>query len=222
MVELEGPVVGALHKDFLQAWSHTGLGGDIAYAWRSLTSTQGFEGDAERDDYIDVRPLYTLAAEPQIYLAQLEAAKAARRYIYIENTYLFDNLFVAELIRARRRGVDVRVVLPRDSDLGLSDGSNRVTANVLAASGVRVYVYPGMTHVKAAIFDGWACLGSANFNKLSFKSNRETNVATSDPRFVDELLRRVFEADFARSPLLEQAIDVRWTDRVAQSIMNQF
>ena len=222
MVEVEGPVVGALHKDFLQAWSHTGLGGDFAYAWRSLTSTEAFAGDAERDDYIDVRPLYTLAAEPQIYLAQLEAARLARRYIYIENTYLFDNLFVAELIRARRRGVDVRVVLPRDSDLGLSDGSNRVTANVLTANGVRVHVFPGMTHVKAAVFDGWACLGSANFNKLSFKSNRETNIATSDQRFVDELLRRVFEADFARSPLLEDAIKVRWTDRVAQSIMNQF
>jgi cardiolipin synthase len=222
MVELEGPVVGALHKDFLQAWSHTGLGGDFAYAWRSLTSTEAFEGDRERDDYMDVRPLYTLAAEPQIYLAQLEAAKLARRYIYIENTYLFDNLFVAELIRARRRGVDVRVVLPRDSDLGLSDGSNRVTANTLAANGVRVYVFPGMTHVKAAVFDGWACLGSANFNKLSLKSNRETNIATSDPRFVDELLRRVFDADFARSLLLDEALEVRWTDRVAQSIMNQF
>ncbi len=222
MVELEGPVVGALHKDFLQAWSHTGLGGDIAYAWRSLTSTEAFAGDAERDDYLDIRPLYTLAAEPQIYLTQLEAAKSARRYIYIENTYLFDNLFVAELIRARRRGVDVRVVLPRDSDLGLSDGSNRVTANILVANGVRVHVYPGMTHVKAAVYDGWACLGSANFNKLSFKSNRETNIATSDPRFVDALLRRVFEADFARSPLLEEALEVRWTDRAAQSIMNQF
>jgi len=222
MVELEGPVVGGLHKDFLQAWSHTGLGGDFAYAWRSLTSTEAFDGEAERDDFIDIRPLYTLAAEPQIYLAQLEAAKLARRYIFIENTYLFDNLFVAELIRARRRGVDVRVVLPRDSDLGLSDGSNRVTANILAANGVRVYVFPGMTHVKAAVYDGWACLGSANFNKLSFKSNRETNIATSDPRFVGELLRRVFETDFACSPQLEEALEVRWTDRVAQSIMNQF
>jgi phosphatidylserine/phosphatidylglycerophosphate/cardiolipin synthase-like enzyme len=222
MVELEGPVVGALHKDFLQAWSHTGLGGDFAYAWRSLTSTEAFDGDAERDDYVDIRPLYTLAAEPQIYLAQLEAAKLARRYIFIENTYLFDNLFVAELIRARRRGVDVRVVLPRDSDLGLSDGSNRVTANILAANGVQVYVYPGMTHVKAAVFDGWACLGSANFNKLSFKSNRETNIATADPRFVGELLQRVFKTDFACSPQLEEALEVRWTDRLAQSIMNQF
>jgi cardiolipin synthase len=222
MVEVEGPVVGALHKDFLQAWSHTGLAGDLAYAWRSLASTEAFDGEAERDDYIDIRPLYTLAAEPQIYLAQLEAARSARRYIYIENTYLFDNLLVAELIRARRRGVDVRVVLPRDSDLGLSDRSNRVTANILAANGVRVYIYPGMTHVKAAVFDGWACLGSANFNKLSLKSNRETNIATADPGFVGELLRRVFEADFACSPLLEEALEVRWTDRVAQSIMNQF
>ncbi len=48
-----------------------------------------------------------------------------------------------------------------------------VTANALLASGVRVFIYPGMTHVKAMIVDGWACLGSANFNKLSLRSNLE-------------------------------------------------
>jgi len=31
-----------------------------------------------------------------------------------------------------------------------------------------VWLYPGMSHVKAAVFDGWACLGSANWDKLSF------------------------------------------------------
>ena len=30
----------------------------------------------------------------------------------------------------------------------------------------------------AAIFDGWACVGSANFDKLSFEVNREVNLAT--------------------------------------------
>ena len=36
-------------------------------------------------------------------------------------------------------------------------------------NGVRVYAYPGMTHVKAAIYDGWACVGSANFDKMSLR-----------------------------------------------------
>ena len=47
--------------------------------------------------------------------------------------------------------------------------------------GIRVYVYPGFTHAKAAVFDGWASVGTANLDRLSLKLNREINIATSEP-----------------------------------------
>ena len=102
------------------------------------------------------------------------------------------------------RGVDVRVVLPTAGDSGFMNAANLVAANVFVRNGIRVYAYRGMTHVKAAIYDGWACLGSANFDKLSLQINLETDIATSDPAFVGRLKRRVVRArlrrDRRRSP----------------------
>ena len=86
-------------------------------------------------------------------------------------------------------GVDVRIILPTLNDSGFMNSANLLAAKAFLNNRVRVYGYPGMSHVKAAIYDGWACLGSANFCKLSLRINQETNLATSDPGFVDQLRR---------------------------------
>ncbi|NIO40365.1 MAG: cardiolipin synthase B, partial [Burkholderiales bacterium] len=101
--------------------------------------------------------------------------------------------------QARRRGVDVRVIIGSSNDSGILNLSNQATANVMLRNGIRVYVYPGMTHVKAAVYDGWACLGSANFDKLSLQINQEVNLGTSHPEAVEDLLESVFYPDFAKS-----------------------
>ena len=222
MVELEGPVVGRFARDFERAWAHASALGDLAFAAAATTSTSRFAGDATRADYIAVRPLYTRTGNPQIYSALMSAARRAQSTIWVENPYLYENSFVKALVKARRRGVDVRVVMPSDSDLGFGNASNMVTANALIANGVRVYVYPGMTHIKAAIFDGWACIGSANFNKLSLRRNLEANIATSDPRFVGELRRDLFERDFADSYELTEPVAITGGDSFAEWVMSGF
>jgi cardiolipin synthase len=118
--------------------------------------------------------------------------------------------------------VDVRVILPRGTDIPGGNSSNFVTANYLRKNGVRVYLYPGMTHVKALIVDGWACLGSANFNHLSLRLNQEVNVATSDAATVGRLRRELFEVDFDKSHELREAIPVGWTDHLVEELMNWF
>ena len=92
----------------------------------------------------------------------------------------------------------------------------------LRKNGVRVYLYPGMTHVKALIVDGWAGLGSANFNHLSLRLNQEVNVATSDAATVGRLRRELFEVDFDKSHELREAIPVGWTDHLVEELMNWF
>jgi tripartite-type tricarboxylate transporter receptor subunit TctC len=77
------------------------------------------------------------------------------------------------------------------------NSANLVAARAFLNNGIRVYAYPGMSHVKAALYDGWAIVGSANFDKLSLRVNGETCVATSDPGFVGALRRDLFERDFA-------------------------
>jgi cardiolipin synthase len=220
MAGLTGPVVGRLEKDYREAWAHAGPLGDFAYAWISL-----FPAAASRrnkiPDGIDIRPLRTATFKSDIYRAQLEAINRARSYIYIENAYFDDNTILRALIQARRRGVDVRVIFPSQNDSGLMQTSDEVTGNELIENGARVYIYPGMTHVKAAIYDGWACLGSANFNKMSLRIGQELDVAFSDPATAGRLKKDLFEADFRRSRELTQPLPLNWLDSFVKAFASQ-
>ena len=220
MVEIEGPIVGRLQKDFDKRWAHTGIGGDLAFAVASM-AREHHAGEAERDDYIDIRPLYTRSGDPQILRAQLEAIRRAQSRIWIEQPYVSENMIIGELIRARQRGVDVRVIMPARGNSGFMNSANLVAARAFHDNGIRVYAYPGMSHVKAALYDGWALVGSANFDKLSLRINQETNLATSDPGFVRRLEQELFEVDFARSREWTAKQPAGWTDYLAKFFADQ-
>ena len=220
MVGLTGPVVGRLEKDYREAWAHAGLRGDFAYAWEWMFTPVGAH-KLEMTNSIDIRPLRTATGNVGIYHAQLEAIQQARRYIYIENAYFDDDTILRELIRARRRGVDVRVVLPGENDSGIMQTSNQIMANKLVENGVRVFAYPRMTHVKAAIYDGWACLGSANFEKMSLRIAQELDVGFSDPPSVDKLKSDLFETDFKVSREITSSVPLNWMDFVMKAFADQ-
>lgn len=195
MMEVTGPVVDQLQFESDKAWARGGLFGDFANAIRFL---RGKRENADREGY-PVRILQTKNFDSQIHKAQIAAIQNAQSHIIIENAYFSDDRTIYELAKARRRGVDVRVIIPSKGNHGPLNASNKVTINKLLEHGIRVYEYPGMSHVKAAIYDGWMCVGSANFDKLSLKINKELNLATSDPDTVKALLERVFIPDLKMS-----------------------
>ncbi len=212
MMEVTGPIVDLLQRDSDRAWARASVFGDFAVFAHAFTRP-----DRHADDQgYPVRALYTRDANSEIYRAQLAAIRRARSYIFIENGYFSDDVVLYELAKARRRGVDVRVILADHGNHGLLNRSNAVATNVLLRNGIRVYHYPGMSHLKAAVYDGWACVGSANFDKLSLQVNKELNLATSDPETVDELLVRVFARDFERSEELDAPVPVDWTNYLAE------
>lgn len=221
MVALEGPVVGRLVKNFYQNWSFTGLGGDWAAAYRKLFSKKQREANRETPNMIDVRLMYTKPNDSEIFNAQREAIRRAKKRIYIENAYFSDDRIIKELIAARGRGVDVRVILPGKNDVGIMDKNNRFMANKLFKNGVRVYFYNGMSHVKAAVYDGWAVVGSANFDKMSLYVNKEMSLGISNPAFVDELTERLFEKDFQHSEEMTEPLDLSWTYFLINGLTNQ-
>jgi cardiolipin synthase len=126
-----------------------------------------------------------------------DAVGQARHHVYAENPYFGDNHLFYLLAQARHRGADVRVVLTTESDSKTYNRSNKVMVNRLLAAGCRVYLYPGMTHVKALAVDGaWVYTGTGNFDNLSLRHNREAGVAVSDGPFIDEFEERLFHTDF--------------------------
>jgi phosphatidylserine/phosphatidylglycerophosphate/cardiolipin synthase-like enzyme len=88
--------------------------------------------------------------------------------------------------------------------------------------GIRVYLYPGMSHIKAAVYDGWACVGSANFDAMSLRINREMNLATADRETVRDLMERLFWVDFQMSQEITEAIPVDLRHAFAETIADTF
>jgi cardiolipin synthase len=218
MVEVGGPVVGSLETDFRRVWAHAGPLGDLAYAAAVVSASPKLvnEGPGPR---IKVRLLPTRTGWKPYASAVMGSFRQAQRRIYVENPYLFDKRAIHELVDARSRGVDVRVVLPCVNDFKAGGRGNIVIANYLIEHGVRVYFYPSMTHVKALLVDGWACVGSANLNHVSLRVNHEQNIATSDPGFAARLEKDLFEDDFGRSYELKETVSVDWVDFLADLVL---
>jgi cardiolipin synthase len=220
MVRLTGPIVGRLEKDYRMAWAHAGPLGDFAFAWAWLFDRTSPRKNAI-SNAIDLRPLRTATGKTEIYRAQFAAIEQARRYIYIETPYFDDDGSLRALIRARQRGVDARVIFPAQNDSGMMQVANAVAAGELLRNGIRVYAYPGMTHVKAALYDGWACVGSANFDKMSLRVGQELDVGFSDPASVELLKQELFEKDFSRSHEITEPGATSWLDSVLKVFTDQ-
>lgn len=220
MIGLTGPVVGQLEKDYEKAWALAGPFGDFSYARVAIFDREHVHRKAAPGS-IEIRVLRTATGEMQICHAQLAAIRRAKRYIYIESAYFNDETILHALIQARHRGVDVRVILPAESDIGIMQASDLVMANEMVRNGIRVFIYPGMTHVKAAIYDGWACVGSANLEKMSLRVSQELDVAFSDPDTVAQLDRQLFEPDFKRSRELKSPAELNWADPFLKAISEQ-
>jgi cardiolipin synthase len=218
MVRVEGAVVEELARDSDNAWAKSGMLGDLAAFFRYFsnskpsTSTHGYP----------VRVLYTRAQHSQIYKVQLAAIRRARSYIYIENPYFSDDTILYELIAARRRGVDVRFIIAKKGDAVLMDMSNVQAINAMLDNGIRVYLYPEMTHVKAAIVDDWIMVGSANLDRLSMRVNNELNIATSHPQAVNALAERLFRADFEKSVELKKQLPAGLGYQLAEVVADIF
>jgi len=213
MMEVRGPVVKEIARDFDKAWAHTSLLGDVGYLMRRLSmrgsSSEGGEG-------FPLRLLYTRLNNPQIFKAQLAAIENAQNYIFISNAYFSDNAILYALLKARRRGVDVRVILPVHGNHEIMNASNIVTANIMFRNGIRVFFYPGMSHIKAAIYDGWMCAGSANFDKLSLRDNLELNLATSHAATVQVLKQELFQKDFEKSAEMTEVLKTGLKEHFAE------
>ena len=217
MMEVTGPVVDKLQYESDKAWARASVFGDFA---NLVAFAKGKKEHADRDGY-PVRVLQTRNFDSDIHKAQIAAIQNAQSYILIENAYFSDDRTIYELAKARRRGVDVRVIIPSAGNHGALNASNKVTINNLLKHGIRVYEYPGMSHVKAAIFDGWASVGSANFDKLSLKVNKELNLATSDPDTVRALMEQVFIPDLMMSKEINTPVELTMATRLAEIMVDE-
>jgi cardiolipin synthase len=132
----------------------------------------------------------------------LMAITAAEHSIDIEAAYFIpDTLMSRELVKARKRGVRIRILLP---DKHIDSETVRIATKrgwgPLLESGVEIYTYePTMLHCKMLIFDHhMVSVGSTNFDMRSFELNDEASLNIYDGAFAAQMTK-VFEQDLAAS-----------------------
>jgi cardiolipin synthase len=136
----------------------------------------------------------------RVYQAYLHAIRGAHRYILIENAYFLPNHAVRKaLARAVRRGVQVVVVVSRETDVQIVASAARYLYSRLLSAGIRLFEWPeGMLHAKTAVIDdAWSIIGSYNFDYRSLFHQLECAAMVVDPA-VAGALREQTLADLAR------------------------
>ena len=126
----------------------------------------------------------------------------------LENAYFLPELPMRRaMYRAVKRGVDVRVIVPGNSDVKTVEYAGLYVYRRLARHGVRILRWKGvMLHAKTAVIDAvWSTVGSYNFDARSLFYNLEVVVELLDAGF-GELMERQFEVDVAHTePFDERA-----------------
>ena len=136
-------------------------------------------------------------------LAQIAAAQDL---VWITNAYFIpDAKLLSAITAASKRGVDVRVILPQQSDVFFMPWVASFFYSQLLNSQVRIYEYQtGILHAKTVIIDNWASIGSSNFNQRSFKHDLEVDYAVQSDQCINQL-RHEFLNDIKHSEELYPA-----------------
>lgn len=131
----------------------------------------------------------------------LDAIERAQHHIYLTNAYFIpDRVILSALIAAAQRGVDVRVLLPWQSNHVTADWLARGFFETCLRNGIRIFPYQNaMIHAKTATIDGiWSTVGTANLDRLSLAGNYEINAEILDAGFAAEM-ERVFAVDLTNT-----------------------
>jgi len=148
----------------------------------------------------------------------LKGIRHAKKRIDIMNPYFLPGPILLAAIRAaRRRGVDVRILIPGINDVWLVSMAMSSIIGRLLHSNVRVFAYQGrVLHAKTAIFDETlSTIGTYNLDPRSRRYNRECNIAVYDAPFT-RAVRVSFEED------LKSATEVSLATWKARPLLHRF
>lgn len=182
-VSIRGPLVASAVASFVDSWH--ACGGSLPDELHMIEPPPSGE--------VDARLIATKPDTANIMRLDLLIASFARRTLWLTDAYFIGTgVYLTALKRAARDGVDVRLLVPRSSDIGWIATVSRTQYRPLLEAGVRVFEWNGeMIHAKTAVADGrWARIGSTNLNLSSWVANRELDISIEDTAVATRLSER--------------------------------
>jgi cardiolipin synthase len=210
---VEGPVLRELHHLFEIAWRYS-----EPETWeprrrlpppRALPAPVAIHGSTT---LVQVLAVGRFFGRRIVQRHLRHAINAARERVWIQAAYFVPNRVLRlALRRAARRGVDVRIMVPRHMDVPGLGHASRYSWAALLRAGVRIFEWlPGMLHAKTVSIDGaWSTVGSYNLDSRSLLYNWEVALEV-----LDEEVARKLEAKFTADLESCEPIDpFRWRRR---------
>ena len=165
-VMIEGPDVRVLVDTFEEVWAGT---------WRRLRRRL-------KRHHVHTSELIRLNVRRkqrrQNFVDLLVRVVGARQRVWITNAYFVpDGSIIRALSVAAQSGVDVRILVPRFSDVVFMPWVAAAFHFGLLKAGVRVFEYNrSILHAKTMLIDEWALVGSSNLNHRSLLHDLEADI----------------------------------------------
>ncbi len=191
-VSIRGPAVGDLQLAFERMWGRARLESPRSLLARRPPSEKGEAAVIVVGD----RPGTGRVAAIYEWLAD-----RAQATIELTDAYAVAPAPVLQaLIRAARRGVQVRLLVPGRSNHPVAGYAARRIYQPLLDAGAEIHEWTGvMLHAKTAVVDGFVTMvGSSNLDPLSLHRNYELNALVADPE-VGRAMRALFAADLLKA-----------------------
>jgi cardiolipin synthase A/B len=196
-IEIEGPAVAEFQKVFIGEWN---------YQEGPSLSRRNYFPNLQRQGGEIVRVMSSVPERfSLIYVSLISAIANSQTNVYITDAYFApDGQMLRALANAARRGVDVRLLLPSQSDEPLIVSAERSHYRGLLKSGVKIYEWQGkMLHAKTATIDGvWSTVGTSNLDWWSIARDNEINAIILSHSFANEM-NLMFANDLESSGQIE-------------------
>ena len=176
-LRLTGDAVYSLQYNFLDMWMHTGG-----------TVTEDIDGLFPEHDVIEELPVQIVPDGPDAPFPVIQTglewiAENAEDYLYIQTPYLVLSASTLEVMKtAAGNGVDVRIMVPQDSDMTAMGYINRSFYEECLQLGIRIFERAGeFMHSKTLVSDDYlSSVGSANIDPRSLDLCYELNAYMYD------------------------------------------
>lgn len=221
-LRLVGPRQGEVGAAFLRLWrkSRREATGERWPRWpvRQMLAERG-----EQIWFFDCRPQFE-HRRPTRVLAPL--LRSAQRTITLSMAYFIpQGPVLRELLRASRRGVKVRVIIPGTSDVPVVQWATRHFYSKLLRRGIHIYERKDlMLHSKVLVVDDvWSVIGSCNLDPRSLRYNLEF-FAVFRSRAMAAAMRRIFRFELrnSRRVSLADCIGRPWWQRLRDRLAWSF
>lgn len=224
MIKVEGSAVRSMQSEWLTSWMH--LDGKLDRTAKNPEDIrQLYFPDLKGPEpgSVKAKVLQGIPGEnPEIFKSYLQMIGDAQKSIKIENPYCTNPEIQNALVAAAKRGVDVTVILPGESDHGFSHLAARCKYPEMMAAGVKIFEYPGFNHDKVMVVDDERVnIGSSNLDDVALRHIYELNLDVKDKGLAADITKRLFDVDLPKCTQMKPE-DISTLDRVTGSFFNLF